>query len=413
MTEAPRPVPERRVPDAALRRIVPLLALASGLAVANLYYAQPLLVPIAKSFQVSTGTAANVITLTQLGYAAGLVLLVPLGDLVENRRLITRILLGTAAALAATAFAPSFGLFLAASLVVGLTSVVVQVVVPLAANLAPAHMRGQVVGQVTSGLLLGILLARTVSSLLAAVVNWRAIYLLSAVLMLSLSLLLRRLLPTHTPAMSSSYGSLLRSVGGLIRTEPLLRRRSGYQALMFGAFSVYWSSVALELVHTHHMSQAGIGIFALVGAAGAAAAPVVGRLADRGHGVATTGIGLALAALALVIAAVGHHQLVLLALGAILLDFAMQGTQVTGMRAIYNIQPAARSRMNTAYIATTFVGGTSGSALSAGLYGAYGWTTTALVGAALPTVGLVGWSVRTVRTARTARSPRTARPAGG
>lgn len=399
MTEARYP-PDSRVAEAALRRIVPLLALASGLAVANLYYAQPLLVPIAASFHVSTGTAANVVTVTQLGYAAGLVLLVPLGDLVENRRLISRILLGTAVALAATAFAPSFGLFLAASLVVGLTSVVVQVIVPLAANLAPAHMRGQIVGQVTSGLLLGILLARSASSLLAAVVNWRAIYIVSAVLMLSLSLLLHRLLPRHAPAMSSSYVALLRSVGGLIRTEPLLRRRAGYQALMFGGFSVYWSSVALELVHTHRMSQAGIGIFALVGAAGAAAAPLVGRLADCGHGVATTGIGLGLAAFALVLAALGHRQLVLLALGAIMLDFAMQATQVTGQRAIYNIQPAARSRMNTAYIATTFVGGTSGSALSAGLYSAYGWTTTALVGAALPAVGLFGWSVRMLRQAR-------------
>lgn len=393
----PERLPAERAGGAPLGRVVALIALACGLAVANLYYAQPLLEPIARAFRVRPGSAATVVTATQLGYAAGLVLLVPLGDLVENRRLITRILLGTAVALAAAAAAPTLGLFLAASAAIGLTSVVAQVLVPLAAHLAPAERRGQVVGLVMGGLLLGVLLGRSAASLLAAAASWRAIYLVSAAAMLLLAGALHRLLPVRVPQAGPGYPALLRSLGTLVRTERVLRWRSGYQAAMFGAFSLFWSSVALELARTHHLSQAQIGVFALVGAAGAGAAPLVGRIADRGLGHPATGAGLALGSAALVLAGLGHRSLVLLGLAAVLLDFAVQMTMVVGQRAVFGVRPEARSRMNTVYIATFFLGGAAGSALSGALYTAGGWPAVALAGAVLPLAGLSAWILAALR----------------
>ena len=241
------------------------------------------------------GRTELVVTLTQLGYAVGLFLLVPLGDLLENRALASRTLLVTSAALLATGLSPDFGVFLAMSVLVGMTSMVAQILVPYAAQLAPPAERGRVVGTVMAGLLLGILLARTVSSLVAAAWGWRTIYLASAFLMVVLSVLLSRMLPKRPPAHTSTYPQLMLSALRLVREEPVLRRRAVCQALMFGAFSCFWTSVAFELIQRHHLGQAWIGIFALVGAAGAAAAPLAGRLGDQGHGHAGSGVALALA----------------------------------------------------------------------------------------------------------------------
>ena len=263
----------------SLRLLTVVLAAACGLTVANIYYAQPLLDLIAGDFRVSQGSAALIVMVTQLGYALGLLLLAPLGDLLENRAMSSRTLLATAAALFLAAVAPSFGVLLAASVLIGITSVVVQILVPLAAHLAPAEQRGRLVGRVMSGLLLGILLARTVASLVAAHGGWRSIYLISGALMLALSLTLLRVLPHRRPAQRTSYVRLMASIVSLVRTEPVLRRRAISQALMFGAFSGFWTSIAYQLVDTHHLSQTGVGVFALVGAGGAAAAPIAGWLA--------------------------------------------------------------------------------------------------------------------------------------
>jgi len=292
----PAAAPESELDARQLRRLTLVLAVACGLAVANIYYAQPLLGTLARSFGVGEGSAALVVTLTQVGYAAGLLFLVPLGDLLENKALATRVLIGTAVALAAAAAAPSLGVFLAASLVVGLTSVVVQVLVPLAAHFAPEGRHGAVVGRVMSGLLLGILLARTVSSLVAAAFGWRTVYAASAVLMVVLAITLSRMLPQRRPAHDVRYTALLRSTVRLLRTEPVLRRRAAYQSAMFAVFSAFWTSIAYELHDRHHLGQTGIGLFALVGAGGAAAAPVAGWLGDRGHNRAATGATLVLGA---------------------------------------------------------------------------------------------------------------------
>lgn len=225
------------------RLVITTMALACGLAVANNYYAQPLLALIGATFHVRQGSAALVVTVTQLGFALGLLVLLPLGDLFENRRLAARTLVVTAAAAIAAATAPAFGAFLALSVLIGVSSVVAQILVPFAAHLAPEEQRGRFVGAVMTGLLLGILLARTAASLVAALWGWRAIYLISGVLMLGVSALLVRVLPRHHPRRPGSYRQMMASLARLAREEPALRRRATCQALMFGAFSAFWTPV--------------------------------------------------------------------------------------------------------------------------------------------------------------------------
>lgn len=376
----------------SLRLVTLVLGFACGATVANLYYAQPLLALVADSFGVSDGTAAVVVTATQVGYALGLVLFLPLGDLLENRALASRTLLATSAALLVTAAAPGFGVFLAAAVAVGFTSVVAQVLVPLAAHLAPPAQRGRVVGTVMGGLLTGILLARTASSLAAAAWGWRSIYVLSAALMVATSLALRRVLPRREPAHESTYPQLLGSVVALARAEPVLRALALRQACMFGAFTAFWTAIAFELTTAHGLGQVGIAVFALVGAAGAVAAPLAGRLGDRGHGRAGSGFALALAALSLVVAALGSASVVVLAAAGVVLDFAVQTHLVLAQREMYGLSEDARARMNSVYMGTVFVGGALASAVTAAVVDAGGWTAVTLVAAVLPALGLTVWA---------------------
>lgn len=387
----------------SLRVVTVVLAVACGATVANLYYAQPLLDQISSAFRVSHGNAALVVTLTQLGYALGMVALMPLGDLLENRALASRTLMATALALVVAGLAPGFGIFLAASVLVGMTSVVAQILIPFAAHLAPEDQRGRFVGTVMTGLLLGILLARTLASLVAAAWGWRTIYLISAVLMLVVAVVLVRVLPRRHPGHSVTYPQLMRSIVELVRIEPALRRRAVCQALMFGAFSSFWTSVAFELIRAHGLNQAQIGLFALVGAAGAAAAPIAGRLGDRGYGRIGSGVALALAVVSLIIAQVGAGSLVVLALAGVLLDLAVQCHQVLSQQEIYGLRADARARINTVFMTTIFVGGAIASAVSGALYDAAGWTGATLFGAALPAIGLVVWAVSTLRARRDTR----------
>ena len=374
------------------RALTLVLAVACGLTVANLYYSQPLLDLIAHAFGVSQGAAAIVVTLTQTGYALGLLFLLPLGDLVENRKLTTRLLGGTALALLLAAVCPAYPIFLVISVLIGVTSVVAQILVPLAAHLAPPAERGAFVGKVMSGLVLGILLARTVSSFVADLWGWRAIYFISAGLMVLLALVLRRMLPERAPDHTAGYGSLLRTVGALVRQEPVLRRRALCQAAIFGAFSAFWTAIAYELIGEHGFGQAQIAIFALVGAGGAAAAPLGGRLADRGYGVLGSGAALLLASLAMVVAAVGHRSVVLLALAGVLVDFAVQSHQVMSQQEIYALRSDARARINTVFMTTVFTGGAISSALTGALHHRFGWTGACVLGIIFPLLGLAVWA---------------------
>lgn len=372
------------------RSLVLLMALACGVVVANIYYAQPLVGLIGPAVGLSPETASLVVTLTQVGYGAGLVLLVPLGDLLENRRLVVATLCSTVLALLVAAVAPTASLFLTASFLIGVTSVAVQMLVPLAAHMAPEASRGQVVGNVMSGLLLGILLARPVSSLIADSLGWRAVFGLSALAMVGFAVLLRRVLPQRRPTSRSSYGALLGSLGRLLVRTPVLQRRTVYQTMMFAAFSLYWTSVPLLLAGApFHLSQRGIALFALSGAAGALVAPIAGRIADRGWTRPATGVALAMAALSFFVARAGEGSIALLVLAGLLLDMGVQMNMVLGQRAIYSLGAETRSRMNAIYMAIFFLGGAAGSALAGYAFAVGGWAPVTWIGFAFPALGLL------------------------
>lgn len=377
------------------RRLVLVFAVACGLVVANNYYAQPLLNTLAEFFHTSAGAVGLIVTLAQIGYAAGLVFVVPLGDLVNRRRLIVVVLGATAATLAIAALAPTLHFLLGAALLVGLTSVVAQVLVPFAASLAAERERGKVVGTVMSGLLIGVLLARTVAGLIGQVWGWRAVYGIAAVLTLGLIVVLARELPADDrprALTAPAYARLLRSVGTLLREEPVLRRRSVYGALTFGAFSVLWTSIAFLLARPPYgYNQAVIGLFGLLGAAGALCASIAGRLADRGWARYATGAFLLAALVAYGLLALGGHTLVALVAGILALDLGVQGAHIFNQSEIYRLRPEARSRLTTAYMTAYFVGGAVGSSTSAIAYGQAGWAGVCLLGAAFLALALLFW----------------------
>ncbi|WP_404829175.1 MFS transporter [Streptomyces albicerus] len=373
--------------------LVVLLAAASGMTVANLYYAQPLLSSLRDVFHVSEAAAGGLITLTQVGYVLGMLLLVPLGDRLEKRRLISVLLAVTTLALVAAGLATSFPMLLIASLISGGTSVVAQILVPFAASLAPDHARGRIVGRVMSGLLTGILLSRTLSSLVSDVAGWRVVYLGSAVLMALLAVALHLALPRQAATTALPYSQVLRSTVQLVRVHPALLRRGLYQAAMFGAFSAFWTTVSYVLTGPRfHYSPVGVGVFALVGAAGAAVAPFAGRWADRKLVRPMTGAALVAAAVAFAGAGLGQRHIVLLALAAVLLDMAVQTTLILGQHTIYQLDPSARARLNSAFIAIFFVGGALGSQLGSVAFHAGGWTGVALLGTAFPVLALLYWA---------------------
>jgi len=378
-----------RAPPVAL---VFLLAASCGIIVANIYYSQPLVGLIAPSIGLGVRTASFIVTLTQLGYASGLLLLVPLGDIVENRLLLTVSVACAIPPLLLAAFAHSGGLFLAASAAIGLTSVAVQMLVPLAANLAPDHLRGRIVGNVMSGLLLGILLARPVASLIADAFGWRTVFFASAIAMFLLAVVFRTVLPQRRPDSSQRYGALLASLLALPFKEPVLRRRAAYQFAAFGCFSLFWTAVPLLLAARFGYSQAGIAVFALVGAAGALAAPVAGRLADRNFGRIGTAVALLMVVAAFLLAGAGGiwlHSVIVLALAGVLLDAGVQACLVFGQRAIYGLAPAMRSRLNGIFMAMFFCGGALGSALTSPVLAHFGWPGICAMGVAAPALALV------------------------
>jgi predicted MFS family arabinose efflux permease len=383
---------KEQVAPVRLGLVTAVLATACGLAVANIYFAQPILDLLAASFHTSQGAATAAVTVVQVGYAVGLLLLLPMGDLIENRRLTAGMLVVTAAALVVAGTARSLGVFLVASVFIGVTSVVAQILIPLAAHLAPEASRGRIVGWVGSGLLLGVLLARTLSSWAAAVWGWRAIFFISAALMLVLAVVLARLLPARRPGHTGSYLTLMTSVLELVRTQPLLRRRAVCQALMFAAFSGYWTGIAFQLITVHGFNQAQIGLFALVGAAGVAASPVAGRIADRGDRFAS-GIALLIGVVSMIVARFGADSVILLGVAAVLLDIAMTAHQVLSQREIYQLRPDARARINTVYMGSVFAGGALGSALAGVLHTHYGWAGITTAGIALSALSFLLWAV--------------------
>ena len=370
-----------------------LLAVAVGVVVANLYYAQPLVGPIAAATGLAPGAAGLIVTLTQVGYCLGLLFIVPLGDMLENRRLAITLLLANACALAVAALSANPLSFLLAALAIGLTSVTTQVLVPIAAHLSAPERRGQTVGTVMSGLLLGIMLSRPIASLVADAFGWHAIFGLSATLTVGLACVLRWRLPRRQPQAAMPYPQLLASLLHLLRTTPILRRRAAYQFCIFGAFSLFWTTVPLYLASpAFGLSQTGIAIFALVGVAGALASPFAGRRADQGLSRSTTGMAIGAVMLAFAAPLLLHggrqFELGLLVLAAVVLDMGVAANLVLGQRALFALGAELRARLNALYIAIFFLGGALGSALGGWTYAHHGWSGVLVAGLLLPAIAL-------------------------
>jgi predicted MFS family arabinose efflux permease len=376
------------------RRTVWVLAVGSGVAVANLYYAQPLLAKLAIDFDVQPSQMGLAATLSQIGYGLGLLFLVPLGDVLERRGLIVAMLALVAMVLLGVAAAPSFPWFAAASLLLGLTTISPQLLVPLSASLAAPAERGRVVGTVMSGLLIGVLASRTYSGVVAAHLGWRAVYVIAAGLSLALAAVLRVLLPRSEPTAGHlSYAQLLSSLGGLVRDEPILRQSCLFGAVAFGAMSAFWNTMAFHLAGPpYDYGSDAVGLFGLVGAAGAAMASVAGRLADRFNPRRIIGAGLAVMAAAYALCWVGGDVLAWLVVGVVLLDLGAQAAHISNQARIFAIRPEARNRMNTVYMVSFFVGGATGSGLGAWAWGQWGWPGVCGVGVVLLGMGLAGFA---------------------
>nr|WP_256589559.1 MFS transporter [Pseudomonas sp. ACN5] len=366
-----------------------------ALAVANVYFAQPLLDSMAQSLGVASSMIGVVVTATQVGYALGLLFIVPLGDLLNRKGLILTQVLLSAIALAGVGAAQQWLTLLGAMVIVGLLAVMVQVLVAYAAVLATPSQRGQAVGTVTSGIVLGILLARFTSGLIADLAGWRAVYFVSSGLMLALAAVFWKVLPaTVSPRNRNTYPALIRSMFRLFMTEPVLRIRGLLALLIFAAFSVLWTSMVLPLsAPPLSLSHTAIGLFGLAGVAGALAARSAGRWADEGLGQRVTGLSLVILTLSWLPIAFAQTSLIALVCAVVLLDFAVQAVHVTNQSFIFAARPDAQSRMVGAYMCFYSVGSALGAAAATQVYAHWGWTAVSLLGASISGTALVLWLV--------------------
>ncbi|WP_218023416.1 MFS transporter [Nocardia altamirensis] len=371
-----------------------LFAIACGLAVANVYYAQPLLDLIAADFGIDHGAVGAIVTVTQIGYGAGLLLIVPLGDRLDRRRLIVGQLSLSFLALGAVTFAPSPWIMLAAMGVVGILAVVAQVIVAYSAILANPTERGRVVGTVTSGIVLGILLARVIAGSIADIGGWRAVFAVSAVATLAMALVLLRATPKETARRERlSYRRLVGSVPTLLVREPVLRVRAILAFLIFTAITTLLTPMVLPLsAPPISLSHTSIGLFGLAGAAGALGAAFAGNQADRGHGQRTTTIGLTIMLASWIPIALLPHSLWWLVLGVVAIDYGLQSVHVTNQGLIYRVRPEAQSRLTAAYMLFYSLGSATGALLSTLTYATWGWNGVCLLGATVSLTALIFWA---------------------
>jgi predicted MFS family arabinose efflux permease len=364
-----------------------------GIVVANLYYAQPLLASIALSFGQDMTRIGFAVTLTQIGYALGILLLVPLADVLDHRKMLTVMLAANAVGLSLVAASPDLATFVVASFAVGATSSAIMVIIPHVASHAPHETRGRMVGQLVTGLLLGILLARTVSGAVATAWGWRVVFALATCMVLLLLVVLRIVVRSRPPRHPLRYGQLLHSLLDLMRKHPELRRRSVYAMLGLGTFSVLWTGLTFLLsAPPYEYSAAGIGMFGLIGAAGALSATVAGRLGDAGHAGTATGVLGALTFGAWCVLAFAEASLAAVAVGIFLLDIGVQGLQVTHQSIIYRLAPEASSRITAIFVTFGFTGAALGSAIASVAYAMSGWPGVCLAGASLPFLLFLAWT---------------------
>lgn len=367
------------------RTTVTLMSVACGLTVSNVYLNQPLLAEIGQSFHADARHAGAVTTLTQIGYTLGILLIVPLGDMLERRRLILILLAAVTLALGLASLAPTLAWLAAAGLLIGLTTIIPQIVIPLAASLVPAEERGQIVGRVSSGLLIGILCGRVVSGLLGDHLGWRPVFAIGAFLMICLALVVANRFPTgQRSASAMSYGALIGSLPRLFREEPTLRQACLFQAMAFGSFTAFWTALPFFLkTPPYHYGPTAAGMFGIVGIGGAYAAPLVGKLADRRGPLWANGFAMSLVLLSYgVFRVVGIHLFGLIA-GVLLLDVGVQANQVANQTRIFALRPDARNRLNAVYMVCAYSGGSLGSFLSAWAWTRNGWPGVCSIGIAM------------------------------
>ena len=377
MNVAELPVTHRARPG-----LLPFVGMASGVSVASIYYNQPLLLEITRAFHVTAGRGGAIAVATQVGYATGILLLVPFGDVLERRKLVVWLFGAVSLALAAAGLAPSLWCLLVASVAIGIFAAVTNILVPLAPELAEPGQEGRAIGTVMSGLLLGVLLGRAASGAIAELLGWRNVFLLAAGFTGALAPLLWWRLPPLPPHVPVRYGAALRSLGNLLREEPILREASTIGFLAFAAFIAFWTNLAFFLGSPHYKLGAGVaGSFGLLGAVGAAAASVAGRLADR-HGTRfTLTAALALMCAGYLILWVFGYHLTGLIVGVIVLDAGQQGAHISNQTRVFALSATARSRLNTVYMIVFFLGGATGSALSAAAWSRWHWS------------GVCGWGL--------------------
>jgi predicted MFS family arabinose efflux permease len=361
-----------------------LMASSTGLIVANIYYCQPLIVLIAKEFGVAESSAGVLTFLTQLGYAFGLLFLVPLGDRVERRK---QILIVTGLAVGSLILSASAGSLLVleiAGFLTGFTSIVPQLILPLSAHLSPPEQRGKTVGLIMSGLLIGILLSRTFSGFVGEHLGWRAMFWIAAGLTTLLLVLMRASFPVSRPSFQGSYGSLMRSLVTLLKTQPVLREASAITALAFAIFGMFWTTMVLHLSGPPFGFHSDIiGAFGLAAVLGALAAPLVGGSADKGNPRVAVGYGLLAALLSYLLFYLVGGSVWGMVVGIILLDLGMQCIHVSNQSRIYSLLPEARNRLNTVYMTIAFIGTSLGSAIGLSVWNFWGWTGVCMAGAVL------------------------------
>ena len=377
--------------ERSLRALLLLLAIIAGVSVANIYYNQPLLDSLRESFPHSASWVGVVPAATQLGYAAGMLLLAPLGDRFDRRLLILLQIAGLCVALVVATTAPTLAVLIGASLAIGVLSTIAQQAVPFAAELAPPSGRGQAVGTVMSGLLLGILLARTAAGLVAEYFGWRAVFGVSVVALLVLAVVILLRLPKSQPTSALPYGKLMVSMWHLIVEHPGLREASLTGAFMFAAFSIFWSVLALLLAGApFHLGPQAAGLFGIVGAAGAMAAPLAGKFADRRGPRTIITLSIGLVAVSFVVFGLSSASIAGLVVGVIILDVGVQAAQISNQSRIYALSPDARSRVNTVYMVAYFIGGAAGSAVGAAVWPVFGWVGVSIAGVVF--AGLATWN---------------------
>jgi predicted MFS family arabinose efflux permease len=361
--------------------LVWLMAISCGLVVANIYYNQPLLAEIGRTFGMSDSSVSLIATATQIGYTLGLLFVVPLGDKLERKRLILIELVLAAIVMGVAAWAPSFTILLVASVWIGIFSAVPQLLVPMAANLASSEERGKIVGKVMSGLLVGILLSRTISGYVAAHYGWRTVFGAGGVAMLLLVAVLAVKLPKDQPVFEGTYGSLMKSLVTLTRQFVPLRRAALVGGFLFASFSVFWTTLVFFLEGSPYFYKSDVvGFFGLIGACGALAAPMAGKMADKRGADYAIGIGIVAALAAFIVLGVSGHYLIGLVVGIILLDVGVQGAHISNQSRIFALLPEARSRLNTVYMTAYFIGGSVGSVVGGAAWATWHWHGVCAVG---------------------------------